>query len=161
MLFTEYFNRFSETAVAIPVTSTKGYICLGLAGESSELLEKVLFDESIKDTLLEIGDTCWYLCHLSKVLAVEMEQAAAPKWDKFKTAATISIKCGLICDAVKKSLRDGRKLNLGPHMNAVLGLCAHLATLLGSSIQEVFDLNFAKLKSRKKRGAIKGSGDHR
>lgn len=71
---------------------------------------------------------------------------------------------GEVCEKVKKHIRDGRELDkddLTKELGDVLWYLAITARDLGINLQDVAEVNIAKLKSRKERGVIQGSGDNR
>jgi len=74
---------------------------------------------------------------------------------------------GEVADKVKKVIRDygsftdERKREIVKEIGDVLWYCAVLANDLGYTLEEVGIINIEKLKSRKERGCIGGSGDNR
>ena len=71
---------------------------------------------------------------------------------------------GEVCEKVKKHIRDGRELDkedLTKELGDVLWYLAITARDLGIDLQEVAEVNIAKLKSRQERGVLGGSGDNR
>lgn len=75
---------------------------------------------------------------------------------------------GEVADKVKKVIRDNdskftadKKLEIAREVGDVLWYCATLANDLGFSLNEIADMNYAKLKSRQLRGKLRGSGDNR
>ena len=71
---------------------------------------------------------------------------------------------GEIANKVKKVMRDGKKLDLEDikhELGDVLWYVAGLSTVLGIDLEDVAKANIEKLKSRKARGVIGGSGDNR
>lgn len=76
---------------------------------------------------------------------------------------------GEVAEKIKKWLRDGggsvlpeEKLELlKKELGDVLWYLANLADDLGLSLQEIAELNIAKLVDRKNRGVLQGSGDNR
>ena len=75
---------------------------------------------------------------------------------------------GEVADKVKKVLRDNNQEFDVEHREAialelsdVLWYVATLANDLGYTLQEIAEMNYAKLKSRQERGKIKGNGDYR
>ena len=74
---------------------------------------------------------------------------------------------GEVADKVKKVIRDygsftsEQKREIVKEIGDVLWYCATLANDLGYSLEEVGIMNIEKLKSRKERGVIGGSGDNR
>ena len=71
---------------------------------------------------------------------------------------------GEICEKVKKHVRDGRELDkedLKKELGDVLWYLSTLATDLEISLDDVAITNYEKLKSRKERNVLSGSGDNR
>lgn len=71
---------------------------------------------------------------------------------------------GEIANKVKKVMRDGKQLDIEDikhELGDVLWYVAGLATVLGIDLEDVAKANIEKLKSRKERGVIGGSGDNR
>lgn len=71
---------------------------------------------------------------------------------------------GEIANKIKKVMRDGAALDkqdIAKEIGDVLWYCAGLCTVLGIEFEDVAELNIEKLKSRKERGVIGGSGDNR
>ena len=75
---------------------------------------------------------------------------------------------GEVAEKVKKVYRDNksefteeRKEAVALEIGDVLWYCATLANDLGYSLEEVAQMNLAKLRSRKERGRIAGDGDYR
>lgn len=75
---------------------------------------------------------------------------------------------GEIANKVKKVLRDDAGLltaekadEIEKELGDVLWYIARVATEIGSDLNEIANGNLAKLRSRKERGVIQGSGDNR
>lgn len=75
---------------------------------------------------------------------------------------------GEVADKVKKVIRDNgavltdeKKREIAKEIGDVMWYCATLANDLGYSLEEVGEMNIAKLQSRKERGMLGGSGDNR
>lgn len=75
---------------------------------------------------------------------------------------------GEVAEKVKKVIRDGGG-EMTPETRQKIALelsdiCWYMATLameLGYSLEEIFQMNYSKLSSRKERGVLSGSGDNR
>ena len=96
--------------------------------------------------------------------------AIYPDLDKNPIYPTLGLvgEAGEVADKVKKILRDKKgvfdkdskdaiKFELGD----VLWYISQLSSELGYELEEVANANLVKLKSRKSRGKIQGSGDNR
>lgn len=76
---------------------------------------------------------------------------------------------GEVSDKVKKVIRDKNcdfsladtKHGIAEEIGDVLWYCATLAKDLGYTLEEIGEMNYAKLKSRQERGKIHGNGDNR
>ena len=75
---------------------------------------------------------------------------------------------GEIAEKVKKIIRDKdgvfspeSKTEIAKEIGDVLWYLAVLAEQLGASLDDIAAINLAKLKSRKERGVLGGSGDNR
>ena len=80
----------------------------------------------------------------------------------------INGEAGEVAEKVKKIIRDKNgvisqqdKLELGKELGDVLWYLAVFAHDLGLSLDQIAGENLDKLKSRKARGALQGSGDNR
>lgn len=75
---------------------------------------------------------------------------------------------GEVADKIKKIIRDQDGIlnetdpqAIAKEVGDVLWYCATLASELGITLEDIAKLNIEKLRSRKKRGVISGSGDDR
>lgn len=75
---------------------------------------------------------------------------------------------GEVADKVKKVIRDGheeftpeKKLEIVKEIGDVLWYCATLAHDLGYPLESIARMNVEKLRSRKERHLLGGSGDNR
>lgn len=105
---------------------------------------------------------------LNEYQEAALETAMYP--EEFKIiypALGIAGEAGEVADKVKKVIRDygsftaERKREIVKEIGDVLWSCAVLANDLGYTLEEVGIMNIEKLKSRKERGVIGGSGDNR
>jgi NTP pyrophosphatase (non-canonical NTP hydrolase) len=74
---------------------------------------------------------------------------------------------GEVAGKVKKTVRDldgdfeASRLDIAMELGDVLWYAATLAHTLGYTLQDVADMNYAKIESRKRRHCLHGSGDNR
>ena len=76
--------------------------------------------------------------------------------------------CGEVAEKIKKVIRDNdgifeqkEKNEIKKELGDVLWYLANLSSDLGLNLSDIAAINLAKLKDRKKRGKISGSGDNR
>lgn len=165
------FEEYQKEAVKFrtETANNEEYLTLGLIAEVGEVADKLakrrrdgVFDE--KAFIKELGDVLWFVANL------------ADYWDK---------KYGglLILTALKNSFVDIYECDYAfKHTHALAywasavvygerdadeGLCeivynlATLAELNGYDIEQVAEINLAKLRDRQARGVIQGNGDER
>lgn len=91
-----------------------------------------------------------------------------PLMDKTIWAMGIAGETGEVIEKWKKivayndgEITDDDRLEIKKELGDVVWYVALLAHSLGLSLNEVMELNVAKLADRKKRGVTKGSGDNR
>lgn len=87
----------------------------------------------------------------------------APQYKVIYPALGLTSEAGEVSDKIKKWLRDGQsdKEEIAKELGDVLWYVAILAEDLGFTLSDVAMLNLEKLRNRKKRGKIRGSGDNR
>ena len=83
-------------------------------------------------------------------------------------ALGITGEAGECSDKVKKVIRDNngeftddKKREIAKEIGDVLWYCATLAHDIGYTLEEIGEMNVAKLSSRKERNKINGNGDNR
>lgn len=105
---------------------------------------------------------------LNEYMQAALETAVYP--EEFRIiypALGMTGEAGEVADKVKKVIRDygsftdNIKREIVKEIGDVLWYCAILSNDLGYSLEEVGLMNIEKLKSRKERGVICGSGDNR
>ena len=81
------------------------------------------------------------------------------------TALGLSGEAGEVANKVKKLLRDSdtpeQRREIGSEAGDLIWYWVRLCDELGLDPESVIQENIAKLESRKVRGVLKGSGDHR
>lgn len=96
----------------------------------------------------------------SEAQSVRLE-SAGPMYALFGLPGEV----GEVCSLVAKSIRDGRKFTYDSDMRKELGdvlwFVASIAADHGLTLEEVAMSNIEKLKDRKARNVLQGSGDNR
>lgn len=100
MDFDEYQKRAAETDLATAghdQTYARMYLCMGLAGEAGEVVEKVkhiirdksgvVSDEAKEHLKKEIGDVLWYASQIAQSFGVSFGEAAQHNLDKLADRA--------------------------------------------------------------------------
>ena len=99
----------------------------------------------------------------------EYQDESRKTWIKNKMALIRSVlglcgESGEIAEKIKKWLRGDRKLDkedIVKELGDLLYYIARTADCFGLKLEKIAILNIVKLKSRKERNKIKGSGDNR
>jgi NTP pyrophosphatase (non-canonical NTP hydrolase) len=83
-------------------------------------------------------------------------------------ALKLAGEAGEVAEKIGKILRDNdgefvesARLEIAKEIGDVLWYCAALSSDIGFTLEEIATGNLAKLKSRKERGVLQGSGDNR
>lgn len=106
---------------------------------------------------------------LNEYQQAALETAVYPKeYRIIYPALGMTGEAGEVADKVKKVIRDNdkeftdnKKREIAMEISDVMWYCATLANDLGYTLEEIGIMNIEKLKSRKERGVIGGSGDNR
>ena len=106
---------------------------------------------------------------LNEFQKTALETAVYPKEYKvIYPALGITGEAGECSDKVKKVIRDNngeftddRKREIAKEIGDVLWYCATLAHDIGYTLEEIGEMNVEKLRSRKDRNKLNGSGDNR
>lgn len=179
MTYNEYKVAAMKTAT-YPKDMAELYLDLGIHGEAGEVCDK--FKKLIRDKgwrpgkdiapadrqdiLLELGDVMWYIANISVVFNVPMH---------FKNRRNISetdpdqnnlLRADAATCTVSELIKTIRSLHSEidhgrNHLPWVVYAIAVIAHCLGSSLEEVCQMNIEKLRDRQERQALGGSGDHR
>jgi hypothetical protein len=171
MNFQEYAIKARSTAIYPNRGGNLPYAALGLMEESFELFEKIEAGdrEGIKK---ELGDVYWYLVALhdeAKIPIGDVSPSAPTDGIQLRQAGKELIESAAkICGVTKKVIRDDggvvstekvKKIEL--LATRMLVLANEIAIEVESTPEEIFEINIAKLLSRKERGTLGGSGDNR
>ena len=98
----------------------------------------------------------------------KVEGEVYAKADYLYPALGLAEEAGEVAGKFAKAIRDadgeidiGRKLEILKELGDVCWFVAEIATLMNVSLEDIMDGNISKLKSRRERGVIHGSGDNR
>lgn len=186
--FEQYEVFCTSTAVYRPEIA-EPYLVLGLNGEVGELLDVVLFYKGdVPNLMLELGDSQWYAARLCTGYRLDFAKMcqAADEWRRDarypsqtckEAAALMSCYAGRLADKVKKRLRDGETWGAVQTQQFLDDVRNLLIWFIASSMDfvdcvnethktkytyhRVLTMNRDKLMSRKERGTLHGTGDHR
>lgn len=177
-----------KTAIYPRPTKPALYPFLGLANEAGEVCGKALKyrpdgtfeeNEANHESLIdELGDCCWYLSACLTEMGCDMDErheyTDAEEGDgmSYEYIMSLSEETGKVLGIIKKSMRDenwdfGKEMSVTLHnkvysqLGCVLDAIMRCCVSLGVTLDEVLNLNIAKLKSRHERGKLHGSGDNR
>lgn len=154
MNFNEYQDKAIETAI-YPRDGNIIYPLLGLIDEATEVMEKVYekFGDSDNFTFMKTmkaaidsGKDCG---KLKKSIRDTKDSFTLEKLKEIKILIDSGCLSHDFVIKIKKEIGD------------VLWYCAALANDFGLKLDDIAEQNINKLKSRKERGVISGSGDDR
>jgi len=95
--FTEYEDAAAALSLNLDKYTVDGlpiYYCLGVAGESGELVDKVKkawrnnSQINIYETLKEVGDVLWYLTMIARFFNSSLQEVAELNINKLRDRAT-------------------------------------------------------------------------
>lgn len=165
MNLTEYKRRALALAIYPQRGNNLTYTALGLAGETGEFCDKLKKEirDRIEDSeglLLELGDVLWY----TVACADECGQELAPPAEALPGLKIEG--CGLLMSKLSGRVSEDVLCGIAGgyivvQLQNMLRVIATAAQVLGSSIEEVAEMNLEKLESRARRGVLSGSGDER
>lgn len=154
MNLADYQSQSRDTAIYPDRDRNLWYPTLGLVGELSEYL---IADETEK--IKEAGDVAWYCAQLCSEAGLKLDLVIQPI-----TPVEPIIQClGELAECVKKIYRD-RHGDVSESDRMIIASClCHLWHHCIPTDQQALILttNIEKLQSRKTRGVLGGSGDHR
>ena len=160
------FEEYQKEAVKFRLESAnnENYLTLGLIAEVGEAAGKLakqirdgVFDE--KAFIKELGDILWFVANLTDFYDKEYDLADSKVLSKAK------------CFDYRPKPEEDWKLPLQlasiccnvyefSPLDIVYGI-AQLAAKFGYTLEQVAEINLAKLRSRANRGVIQGDGDER
>lgn len=172
MNFQEYLAATRETAHYAGVGTSVGalYCLAGLLEERAELASAANnyyqgWPNAHLDVLKEAGDILWYACRLAEDAGVAGAVLGGYQWDPqqvqgLEVYGPDPFRLTALARSVKRHHRDGTPLDCDA-VRAVLEELSSAVRCTGLSLHEVAEANIKKLRDRKARGVIGGSGDNR
>jgi hypothetical protein len=154
MNLTDYQSQSRDTAIYPDRDRNLWYPTLGLVGEIAEYLTAAE-TEKIK----EAGDVAWYIAQLCSEAGLQLGNVIQP----IATPEPITTCLGQLAECVKKLYRD-RNGDVCDNDRLIIAFSInHLWHHCIPQAQQklILTTNITKLQSRKTRGVLGGSGDHR
>lgn len=178
MLLDQYQTTARTTAIYPNLGHNLMYPALGLCGECAEVLEKADRGATGEQVGPELGDVLWYVANLAAEAGMTLSElvgdeafpqgVSASEVPRMTAVLGLCVAVGRVAEIVKKIHRDGegqlskeRASRLAEALEAVLNSSARVAWTFGLRLEELAQANADKLASRKARGVLSGSGDHR
>jgi NTP pyrophosphatase (non-canonical NTP hydrolase) len=172
-------NDYQTGAVSTAIyPAPLAYPTLGLCGEVGEF-QTAWNDGDDDEVIKEAGDVLWYLANVANDLGLTLSELLGRKkfpkcehsgstWRCDDPLLRLSQNAGVVAEQVKKAIRDSGgempKKRLSLVKKASKEIVQTLADLLNDcecTLEEAAEANYAKLKSRQKRGKLTGDGDNR
>jgi len=165
------FKRFTDETAVYPEAGTGSvgdltYSCLGLIGEVGELEELLYAPVCSQETAIyEIGDCMYYMARID--IALEKGGYQLLSRPRYVGRNMITTPALLLANTTKKFIRDGVTDAGVMKLRELCQVILHGLHLILKNIDPdigmdlVYDACAAKLRGRKERGALHGSGDSR
>lgn len=170
-------RKYQEQALATAIYPNKGknlaYSVLGLNEESGEAFEK----HQLRQTelfLKELGDVLWYVNATAFEIGSSLSDVFEHPSELLEDSDTDELliylfsQSAIISGRAKKVIRDNngtitadKKLVIVQSLSNIISALILISKNVGSSLQEIADLNISKLQGRKSSGTLNGDGDVR
>lgn len=146
------------------------YYCLGLSGETGEIMNHYLKNSSSHLIIKEIGDVLWYLARITEKIDTTLDKLQIQSFgSSFGELCIFLGSCvGEVNDSVKKFIRDDNRIinktrreYIIKNCGQILSILSEMAVLQNATILDVANMNIKKIMSRQQRQVIHGSGDNR
>lgn len=163
------FEEYQKQAVSFrtDTANNEEYLTLGLIAEVGEAAGKLakrvrdgVWDE--KAFIKELGDILWFVANLADYydkyndtnLSVELKECF--KQDAFAVLFSNTYQMIKIADYAVGAVKVG-----GDCFIDLISVVCDIAGCYGYTLEQVAEINLAKLRDRQARGVIKGNGDER
>lgn len=162
------FEEYQKEAVSFrtDTANNEEYLTLGLIAEVGEAAGKLtkrrrdgVFDE--KAFIKELGDILWFVANLAEYY--DRENYTNHSY-VLRSCFDYEADGDSVEDSTMKSIASSVALsvwNEGNYLNDVVAEVCNLAGIYGYTLEDVAEINIAKLRDRQFRGVIKGNGDER
>lgn len=164
------FKRYQKQAVSFRTESSNNeeYLALGLIAEVGEAAGKLakrirdgVFDE--KAFIKELGDILWFVANFAEFcddddIDIALEDSFVKgglAFGSMMSANDILREITVFAAAATNGEADAW------NFQRIVNWIAGIAAKCGYTLEEVAEINIAKLRDRQARGAIKGDGDER
>jgi NTP pyrophosphatase (non-canonical NTP hydrolase) len=142
----DHYQQESVKTAIYPRHTQTIYPLLGLIGETSELIDKMMNTVHSKSEM-----------DVPVLIALENAETLMRDLELYKKAIRDR---GRQCNIVLE-MSDDQKLEIVKELGDILWYLSTLANDLGFRMSEVARINLEKLKSRRNKGTISGAGDNR
>lgn len=163
------FEEYQQEAVSFrtETANNEEYLTLGLIAEVGEAAGKLakrkrdgVFDKHA--FIKELGDILWFVANLAEyydkyhgaILSANLKECF--KRDPFAVLLNNTYQMIKIAEYAVGSVKYG-----GNFFIELIGIVCDLAYCYGYTLEQVAEINLAKLRDRAARGVIKGNGDER
>ncbi|MDY5583601.1 MAG: MazG nucleotide pyrophosphohydrolase domain-containing protein [Candidatus Merdousia sp.] len=162
------FEEYQKAAVSFRTESANNeeYLTLGLIAEVGEAAGKLakrvrddVWDE--KAFIKELGDILWFVANLADYYDREF---GAKFSDGLKECFKMDTDAGATVEytMIRVACYASDTVNeCGGYFNDLVAEVGDLACRYGYTLEQVAEINIAKLRDRQSRGVIKGDGDER
>ena len=187
----ELYQKFVNKTAFFPKSSqgrNLSYLVMGIVEEVGEIYEFIVKKENLENLnetelysfkveyileqiIKESGDLLWYITAICKEMNFSLErlmQYPKVKKNKHISNSSLLIYLGNLSGAVKKIIRDDNEKITDKKSDLIINnLCYILMFILqlcdenNIKFKVVLEMNVKKIKSRQKRGTLKGSGNDR
>lgn len=162
------FEEYQKEAISFrtDTANNEEYLTLGLIAEVGEAAGKIakrirdgVFDE--RAFIKELGDILWFVANLADCYDREYDTSHSAY---LKDCFDIEADGDSFEDSTMKSITSYVALTVcddGNYLNDVVAEVGYLAHRYGYTLEQVAEINIAKLRDRQARGMIHGDGDER
>ena len=179
------YQKLTHTTAIYPVENDADlyYVTFGLINEIGEIIgkhKKVIRDKNsiygaseLKEVSKEIGDAYWYISEECTIFLIPLNEIIVGDeiiiikcFDLNQMILTLSQGIGALSYDINTMLkfnytRISYQCNIKTSLKFIHNQLSNICHFLDLNIDEILFENIEKLRSRKERGVLKGSGDNR